>query len=83
MVSIDGQEIPGVANIGMNPTFSVNRRTLETHLFDFSGDLYGRRLTVGFVEHLRGERKFPSVEDLVKQIQEDAKQARALLVASP
>lgn len=82
MVTVDGKEIPGVANIGMNPTFNVNRRTLEAHLFDFSGNLYGRRVTVGFVERLRGEQKFPSVEELVKQIQEDAKQARSLLLSS-
>lgn len=83
MVTVDDQEIPGVANIGMNPTFSINRRTLEAHLFDFSGDLYGQRLTVKFVQHLRGERKFPSIEELVTQIQEDAKQARALLAMRP
>lgn len=82
MVTVGGTDYPGVANIGMNPTFSVNRRTLEAHLFDFSGDLYGKRVTVGFVERLRGEQKFPSVEDLVRQIQEDAKQARAVLLAS-
>jgi riboflavin kinase/FMN adenylyltransferase len=48
-------------------------------LFDFSADLYGQRLRVGFVEHLRGERQFPSVQELVRQIQEDATRARALL----
>lgn len=81
MVNVDGQTMPGVANIGMNPTFSLQRKTLEAYLFDFSGDLYGRRVTVGFVERLRGERKFPAVDALVKQIQEDARQARALLLA--
>lgn len=82
MVDIDGQEMPGVANIGINPTFGVNKRTLETHLFDFSGNLYGKRLSVGFVARLRGEQKFPSVEELVKQIQKDADRARALLVVA-
>ena len=81
-VDIDKQEVPGVANIGLNPTFGVNKRTLEVHLFNFSGDLYGRRLSVGFVERLRGEQKFPSVEELVKQIQKDADRARAILFAS-
>jgi riboflavin kinase/FMN adenylyltransferase len=80
MVEIDGQTIPGVANIGINPTFGLERKTLEAHLFDFSSDLYGQSLSVGFVERLRGERKFPSVEELVKQIREDATQARALLL---
>ena len=71
-----------MANIGLNPTFGTNKRTLEVHLFNFSGDLYGRRLSVGFVERLRGEQKFPSVEELVKQIQKDADRARAILFAS-
>lgn len=82
VVDVDGQEVPGVANIGLNPTFGVNKRTLEAHLFDFSGDLYGRRLSVGFVARLREEQKFPSVEELIKQIQKDAARARALLFAA-
>jgi riboflavin kinase/FMN adenylyltransferase len=81
MVDIGEREVPGVANIGLNPTFGVNKRTLEAHLFDFSGDLYGKRLSVEFVARLRGEQKFPSVEELVKQIQKDADRARALLLA--
>jgi riboflavin kinase/FMN adenylyltransferase len=81
MVEVNDQLIPGVANIGMNPTFGLERKTLEAHLFDFAGDLYGRRIKVNFVEYLRGERKFPSVEDLMRQIQEDATQARALLLS--
>ena len=71
--------IPGVANVGMNPTFGNNRRTIEAHLFDFSADLYGQRLRINFLEHIREERKFPSVPELVRQIQEDADRARALL----
>lgn len=71
--------VQGVANVGMNPTFNNNRRTIEAHLFDFSADLYGKRLRVNFVEHLREERKFPSVSELVRQIQADAEHARAVL----
>lgn len=82
IVDVAGQRAPGVANIGMNPTFGVNQRTLETHLLDFTGDLYGQRLTVQFIEHLRGERKFSSVDELVKQIKADADHARALLLSS-
>jgi riboflavin kinase/FMN adenylyltransferase len=80
VVTVGEQEILGVANVGVNPTFGGNKRTIEAHLFDFSADLYGQRLRVGFVEHLRGERKFPSVQELVRQIQEDASRARALLL---
>ena len=81
-VTVDLDEkisIPGVANVGMNPTFGNNRRTIEAHLFDFSADLYGQRLRINFFEHIREERKFPSVPELVRQIQEDADRARALL----
>ena len=73
--------IPGVANVGMNPTFGNNRRTIEAHLFDFSAYLYGKRLRVSFVEHIREERKFPSVPELVRQIQEDANRARTVLAS--
>ena len=82
MVDTGEREVPGVANIGFNPTFGVTRRTLEAHLFDFSDDLYGKPIVVGFVERLRGEQKFPSVDELVSQIQKDAARARALLSAS-
>jgi len=82
MATVASQKIPGVANIGLNPTFGSNKRTLEVHLFNFSGNLYGSRLSVEFVERLRGEQKFPSVEELVKQIQKDADRARDILFTS-
>ena len=78
-VDVGDDQYPGVANVGVNPTFGENQRTIETHLFDFSADLYGKRIRVAFVERLREERKFPSVQDLVSQIREDAHRARTLL----
>ncbi|MEO6026843.1 MAG: bifunctional riboflavin kinase/FAD synthetase [Candidatus Binatia bacterium] len=75
----DGVWIDGVANIGTNPTFGDTGRTLEAYLFDFDADIYGVRVDVAFIERLRGEEKFSSVEALVAQIQRDADQARALL----
>jgi len=74
--------IDGVANIGTNPTFGTAPRTLEAHLFDFDADLYGERLTVAFIERLRGEVTFPSVEALVAQIARDAAEARRALARS-
>ena len=79
---VDDVEYNAVANVGVNPTFGENQRTIETNLFDFSADLYGKRIRVSFVEHLREERKFSSVEELVQQIREDAERARSLLSAS-
>ena len=55
---------------------------LEAHLFDFDGDLYGRRIDVEFVAKLRDEEKFDSLESMVEQIGRDAEQARGLLAPS-
>jgi riboflavin kinase/FMN adenylyltransferase len=73
----------GVANIGTNPTFGDVPRTLEAHLFDFDAGLYGERVNVSFVERLRGEIMFPSVDALVAQIGRDVEQARMILAAQP
>jgi len=82
-VEIEGEEVwrGGVANLGTNPTFGGTARRLETHLFDYSQDLYGRTIRVGFVERLRGEVKFDSVDALVAQIRVDADAARQILAA--
>jgi riboflavin kinase/FMN adenylyltransferase len=74
-----GRWLDGVANIGTNPTFGAAPRTLEVFLFDFDEDIYGDRLTVAFIERLRGEETFASVEALVAQIRRDADEARAVL----
>jgi len=81
-VNVGEENIPGVANVGVNPTFGGNGRTIEAHLFDFSADLYGQRLRVSFIERLRGEQKFPSIQELIHQIQEDANRARVILSQS-
>ncbi|MNR59046.1 Riboflavin biosynthesis protein RibF [compost metagenome] len=54
---------------------------MEAHLFDYTGDLYGRSLTVQFISFLRAEKKFGSVDELIAQINFDALQARAVLSA--
>ena len=69
-------DLQGVANLGMRPTVSGEMRTLEVHLFDFSGDLYGQPLEIRFRHHLRPEIQFPSFEALRVQIQRDVQQAR-------
>ena len=77
----DGGHAAAVTNIGVRPTFNSAepRLTVEAHLLDFAGDLYGRRLTVEFIAHLRPEQKFPGVAALVAQIQADIAAARRLL----
>lgn len=69
----------GVASLGVRPMFGDNRPNLETYIFDFSGDLYGARVSVGLVKFLRPELKFDSVEALVERMNEDKAEARRIL----
>lgn len=69
----------GVASIGERPTFGVNAPNFEVHLFDFSGDLYGARISVGMVRFLRGEVAFDGVGPLIEQMDRDSEDARAIL----
>ena len=71
--------LPGVASLGTRPTVNGTVPLLETHVFDFAGDLYGREIEVAFVAKLRDERRFDSVEAMVAQIHRDADEARAVL----
>jgi riboflavin kinase/FMN adenylyltransferase len=70
---------PGVCNVGTNPTFGLEKVSVEVHLFDFDRIIYGETLSVNFIERIREERKFTSVEELAKQIGKDARQARRIL----
>lgn len=72
-----------VMNIGHRPTFADDGLTLEVHLLDFAGDLYGRRLTVAFAARLRDERRFGTAADLARQMDADVCSARELLVTPP
>ncbi len=71
-----------VASLGTRPTFDGEGTLLEVHLFDFTGELYGKRLRVAFVERIRKELRFPDALALKRQIAEDCVQARRLLVAA-
>jgi riboflavin kinase / FMN adenylyltransferase len=73
---------PGVASLGTRPTVNGVEPLLEVHLFDVGDDLYGRELEVEFVSKLRDEVKFASLDALVAQMQRDAAQARAALIAA-
>jgi len=71
--------LPGVASLGTRPTVDGEHTLLEAHVFDFSGDLYGREIEVEFVAKLREEEHFPSLDALVAQMHQDAAQARRIL----
>lgn len=70
------KQYKGVTNVGIKPTIGDNRRVIETHIFDFDKDIYGREIKVEFIKKIRPEMKFPSVEALAQQIERDCKTAR-------
>lgn len=75
-----GGTLPGVMNIGMRPTVNGKQQTIEVHLLDWSGDLYGKTLSVSLERFIRAEQKFASLEDLKAQIQADSETARSHLL---
>jgi riboflavin kinase / FMN adenylyltransferase len=77
-----GGRLDGMMNQGPKPTFADGRRTLEAHLFDFEGDLYGEWVRIEWVERLRDIERFASVEALKRQLDDDRIRARAALAAA-
>jgi riboflavin kinase / FMN adenylyltransferase len=77
----DGRVCNAITNIGKNPTFEGVARTVETHILDFNADIYGQTLTITFVECIRGEMKFGSVDELVAQIKLDVERAKEILMS--
>ena len=71
---------PAVTNVGTRPSFPGDQRTVEAHLLDFDGDLYGQLLAIDFHARLRDERVFSTTEQLTAQIEQDMAQARAVLL---
>jgi riboflavin kinase / FMN adenylyltransferase len=70
---------PTAVNVGVRPTFDSGRGLLvEAHLIGFEGDLYGKQLRIAFLERMRGEKRFDSVDALVEQMQQDLVQAREI-----
>jgi riboflavin kinase/FMN adenylyltransferase len=78
----NGKTYRSMTNIGYDPTFGDNERTVEAYLVDYSGDLYGHELSVDFIARLRDEKKFKNAEELRKQVAEDIKMGRNILDAT-
>lgn len=79
---LDGLAHDAAAYLGTRPTFDDGQPVLEVFLFDFNGDIYGREIEIEFVDFIRGDRRFRSVEELVAQMEADIAQAKAVLSAN-
>jgi riboflavin kinase / FMN adenylyltransferase len=77
-LTVDGIVHAGLTNIGMRPTFGETEPTIETHVLGYDGDLYGKRVRLGFVLRLRDERRFEDVDALRTQIEADQRRAERL-----
>jgi riboflavin kinase / FMN adenylyltransferase len=80
-MSVEGVTYGGVASFGRRPTFDDGPALLEVYLFDFEGDLYGKMAEVAFVDFIRGEEKFDTVEGLIEQMRKDAARGREMLAS--
>lgn len=78
-VKVDEKWLQGMLNVGIRPTVGGLHRVIETHLFDFEQQIYGQKVTIEFVKHLRDEKKFDSLEDLKGQLQKDKLSSLTLL----
>ncbi|CDQ43836.1 MULTISPECIES: bifunctional riboflavin kinase/FAD synthetase [Mycolicibacterium] len=76
-----GERYQAAVSVGTNPTFSGRTRTVEAFVLDAEADLYGQHVAVDFIARIRGQEKFDSVEDLVRQMGADTERARSILAA--
>lgn len=77
---IEGHSYPAITNVGNNPTFGNEKKTIETFIFDFDSNIYGKSFTLEWVERIREEMKFPSLDALIGQIHQDIEKAKAILL---
>ena len=76
LLSYDGKTYPSVTNVGVKPTIGTYEKNIETHIFDFDKELYGKHITVEFLKRMRNEKKFDSLEELSAAIVKDCENAR-------
>lgn len=80
VVRWDGREFLGMMNIGIRPTIHLKDVTIEINLFNFNQNIYGEKIEVVFVDRIREEKKFGSIQDLVKQLEKDKEMAQQILL---
>jgi len=78
-VGLGSEMHPGVASLGTNPTFSGRLFSIEAYIIDFNEDIYGKEMSLDFIDRIRHEEKFSSPETLVRQIQQDVSRAKKIL----
>ncbi|MBX2846401.1 MAG: bifunctional riboflavin kinase/FAD synthetase [Saprospiraceae bacterium] len=76
LAEIDGQQHPAMLNIGTRPTFDGKSKTIEAHILDYEGNLYGKKLVITFACFVRSERQFSNSEELINQLNTDEKNVR-------
>jgi riboflavin kinase/FMN adenylyltransferase len=81
--AIGKRRCDGVASFGRRPMFDVGTVLLEVFLFDFSADLYGQTIDIAFIDWIRPEMALPTVDDLVRRMEEDSRLARIALARAP
>ncbi len=79
----DGSVWPCVLNQGQHPTLPGGGASIEAHLIDFDGDLYGSRISITYLKQLRDEKRFESVEALKAQVERDKEAARRYFADNP
>lgn len=77
-VLLENEQYKGMLNIGFGPTVQFSEKKIEVHLFNFSGDIYNKKVKVEFIEKLRDEKNFGSVEKLKEQLIKDAEIAQKI-----
>lgn len=73
----NGVKYPSITNVGVKPTIGTYNKNIETHIFNFDKELYGKKIRVEFIKRTREEKKFPGINELSKQIQSDCIMAKA------
>ncbi len=76
---VDGEVHPAAVNVGVRPTFGGGSRVIEAYLLDYENDLYDKRMTLEFVDCIRDELRFDSIDDLIARMKEDVRQTRSIL----
>ncbi|MBR2453271.1 MAG: bifunctional riboflavin kinase/FAD synthetase [Clostridia bacterium] len=72
-INVDGKIYQGLTNVGAKPTVKIDERNIETYILNFEGDLYGKKIEIEFLKRIRDTKKFDSLGELKKQIEEDKK----------